>query len=70
MPLHVAPFVDKDAVHHRIANSAVAPRRVMAKHAIEMRTEGRDRALRREVEIVGAESDDFAAKRLERVREE
>ena len=43
---------------------------VMAEHAVFLRAKRLDRALRREVEVVGAQADDLAAERLERVPEQ
>ena len=42
----------------------------MADHAVSFRAERGDCALAREVEVVGPQSDDRAAERLEGVREE
>jgi DNA-binding SARP family transcriptional activator len=68
MSFHVRPLGEQNAVHHRVPNGPIAPRLVVPDHAVEMRTERRDRPLRREVEIVGPQSDDLAPQRLERVR--
>src|SRR5438067_9798880 len=70
MALHVWPFGGDDAVHHRVAHRAVAARRVVADDAVLLRAERLDRALRGEIEIVGAQADDLAAERVERVAEE
>src|SRR5678815_4543420 len=56
--LHVGPLVREDAVHHGVADGAVAPRPVVADHAVLFRPERLDRALRREVEVVGAQAHD------------
>src|SRR4051794_30217118 len=46
------PFPCEDAVHHGIADAAVAPRRVVAQHPVLLGPERLDRALRAEVEVV------------------
>src|SRR5687768_4146125 len=57
---HVGPFRRQHAVHHGVANGAVAPRRVVADHAVLLRAERLDGALRAEVEVVGTQADDPA----------
>src|SRR4051794_35926727 len=42
----------------------------MPQHAIPLRAEAFDRALRAEIEVVGAQADHFAPEFLERVRQE
>src|SRR5436190_6919346 len=68
--LRLRPFADGHAVHHRVADRAVAAHRVMAQDAVLPRAQPLDRALAREVEIVGAPADEFRAQRLEGVRHE
>src|SRR5438045_1921477 len=68
--LRFRPFADGHAVHHRVAQGAVAAHGVMAQDAVLPRAEPLDRALAREVEIVGAPADELRAQRLERVRHE
>src|SRR5512134_1233851 len=70
MQLHLRPFAREDAVHHDVARRAVAPRAEVPDDAVFLRAESLDRALRREVELVGAKADDLAANRFECVREE
>src|SRR5262249_26611064 len=60
MLLHVGPFVREDAVHHGVADGAVASHPVVANHAILLRAERLDGALGAEIEVVGAQTDDFA----------
>src|SRR5687767_6057247 len=60
MAPHVGPFRRQHAVHHGVADGAVAPRRVVADHAVLLRAERLDGALRAEVEVVCAQSDHFA----------
>src|SRR5467141_1504977 len=67
--LDVRPLVGQDAVHDRIADRAIAPRPVMPNHAVLLRAQRFDRALRRQIEIVGAQAHDLAAQFLEGVRE-
>src|SRR4249920_1225663 len=55
MPLHVRALLLQYAVHHAVARAAVAARLVVADPPIEVRGERRDRLLRGEIEIVGAE---------------
>src|SRR4051812_34195242 len=55
------PFGGEHAVHHGVANGAVAARRVVADDAVLLRAEGLDGFLRAEIEIVGAQADDLAA---------
>src|SRR6185436_15810126 len=69
VPLHVRPLGRQHAVHHRVADAAVAPRPVVADHAVLLRAERLDRALRAEIEIVGAQADHLAAQLLESVGE-
>ena len=54
----------------RVAHGAVAARGVMADHAVLLRAQRLDRALRCEVEVVGAQADHLAADGLERVLEQ
>src|SRR5688572_10845465 len=69
MLLYVRPFVHEHAVHHAVAHRAVAPRPVVADHAVLLRAERLDRALRAEVEIVGAQAHDLAVQLFKRVLE-
>src|SRR4051812_14022707 len=68
MPLHVRPLTLQNAVDDRVAGRAVAAGPVVADDAVLLRPERLDRALRAEVEIVGAETDDGTAENFERVR--
>src|SRR5687768_5743214 len=61
MALHVGPLGHEHAVHYRVADRAVAPRPVVADHAVLLRAQRLDRALRAEVEVIGAQPDDLAA---------
>src|SRR5438270_7761684 len=70
MPSDILPLVREDAVHHRVARAAILARAVVAKHAVLLRAQSFDRALRPEVEPVGAKADDLAAERVERVLEQ
>src|SRR5256885_8979792 len=70
VPLYVAPFGGKDAEDHRIAGRAVTARLMMTENTVLLRSERRDRALRCDVEAVGAEPDDGAAESLESMRQE
>src|ERR1041384_2066726 len=65
MTFHAGPLRGKHAVHHGVAHAAVAPRPVMADDAVLLRAERLDRALRREVEIVGAQPHHPAFQRFE-----
>src|SRR6185436_20049099 len=65
MLFHVGPFVHEDAVHHCVADGAVAPQPVVADHAVLLCAERLDGTLGAEVEVVGAQTDDFAFQRLE-----
>src|SRR2546426_8129773 len=67
--LDVRPFGCQHAVHHAIAYRAIAPRPVVPDHPVLLRSQRFDRALRGQVEIVGAQAHDLAAQRLEGVRE-
>src|SRR6267378_7375558 len=67
--LDVRPFGCEHAVHHGIAHCAVAPRPVVPEHPVLLRSQRFDRALRGQVEIVGAQAHDLAAQCLEAVRE-
>src|SRR6187455_834970 len=55
--LDVGPFAGEHAVHHGVADAAIAPRPVVADHAVLLRAQRLDRALRAEVEVVGAQAD-------------
>src|SRR5688572_7529895 len=57
---HIGPLVREHAVHHRVADRAVAPRPVVADHAVLLRAQRFDGALRAEVEVVGAQADHLA----------
>src|SRR5438552_12595814 len=59
--LDVRPLVGEDAVHDRIADRAIAPRPVVPDHPVLLRSQRFDRALRGQVEIVGAQAHDLAA---------
>src|SRR5437899_4771355 len=65
VPAHVRPLRGEYAVHHHIARAAIAPNPEMPDHAVLLRTERFDRALRAEIEIVGAQSHDLAPQRVE-----
>src|SRR5256885_6828548 len=67
--LDVRPFGCEHAVHHVIAYRAIAPRPVVPDHPVLLRAQRFDRALRGQVEIVGAQAHDLAAQCLEGVRE-
>src|SRR5437660_214380 len=67
--LDVRPLVGEDAVHDRIADRAIAPRPVVPDHPVLLRSQRFDRALRGQVEIVGAQAHDLAAQCLEGVCE-
>src|SRR2546428_2097373 len=67
MALHVRPFRGEHAVHHGVAHRAVAPRPVVANDAVLLRAERLDRALRGEIEVVGAQAHDPAFQRFEPV---
>src|SRR5688572_19505650 len=68
--LHVRPFGGEHAVHHGVADRAVAPRPVVADHAVLLRAQRLDGALRAEIEVVGAQANDLAVQFLESVLEE
>src|SRR2546423_9082897 len=70
MPLHVRPFTRKDAIEDAVAHRRVAPRLVMAENAILLGAQRLNRALRGQVEVVCAQADHFAAKRVERMAEQ
>src|SRR6185503_2031756 len=70
MALHVAPFREQDAVHHRVTYRPVPAGGMMPDHAVLLRAQSLDGALGAEVEVVRAQADDPAAEGLERVREE
>src|SRR6185369_421948 len=59
--LHVGPFAREHAVHDGVAHAAVASRPVAADDAVLLGPERLDRALRGEIEIVGAQAHDPAA---------
>src|SRR6267378_7856016 len=67
--LDVRPLVGQDAVHDRIADRAIAPRPVVPDHPVLLRAQRFDRALRGQIEIVGAQAHDPASQRLERMSE-
>jgi hypothetical protein len=60
MSLNIAPLRRDDAVLMRISRRPVSPGHVMAQHSVFLRAEALDRALGREVEVVGAQADDRA----------
>src|SRR5262245_32251837 len=70
MPPDVGPFAGQHAIHHAVANRAVAPGMVMANDAVLLRTQRFDRSLRSEVEVVGAQPHDLASERLKGVLEQ
>src|SRR5689334_3510007 len=70
MAFHIWPLTLQDRIHHRITGATVAARLVMPEHAILLRAERFDGALRPEVEVVGAQADDGAAESFERVLEQ
>src|SRR5688572_12632216 len=63
----VGPFARQHAVHHRVAHRAVAPRPVVADHAVLLRAQRLDGALRPEIEVVGAQPDHLALQLVEGV---
>src|SRR5262245_51704287 len=70
VPAHIRPLARKDAVHHRIAGSAILACRMVTKNPVFLGAERFDRPLRPEIEVVRAQSDDLAAERVERVTEQ
>src|SRR5688572_5112209 len=68
--LDVRPFRGEHAVHHRVAHRAVAAQPVVADHAVLLRAQGLDGALRAEIEVVGAQTDDCAFQGFECITEE
>src|SRR5688500_15652682 len=70
MLLDARPLAQEHAVHHRVTDRAVAPQPVMTDHAVLFRAERLDRALRTEIEIVGAKTHYLAAQFVEAVLEE
>src|SRR5688572_22513494 len=70
MLLHARPLVAQHAVHHRVADAAVAPRPVVADDAVLLRAQRLDRLLRAEIEVVGAQADHLAADGLKTVAEQ
>src|SRR5438046_2447383 len=60
VPPHVRPFRCEDAVHHDIARTAVTPRAEVTDHAVLLRPQRFDGALRAKVERVGAQTHDLA----------
>src|ERR1051325_1799460 len=68
--LHVRPLGDEDAEHDRVARRAVASSLMVSNDSVLLRAERRNRALRRKVEVVGAETDHGTLERVERVLEE
>src|SRR6185437_1625843 len=69
MALHVRPFGENDAVHVRVAHCAVPAGLVVADHSVFFGAKRFDCLLRPEIEIIGAQTDDLTAERLERVLE-
>ena len=65
MPLHIEPLVSNDAVYHRIAHAPISACTMMPDHPVLFGTQGRDRSLRREVEVVRAQPDNLARERVE-----
>src|SRR5689334_365952 len=65
--LHVRPFGGEHAVQDGVADGAVAARRMVADHAVFFRAERLDRALRAEIEVVGAQADHAAVELLEAI---
>src|SRR3954470_9704237 len=51
MAFHIRPLVSENAVHHGVADAAVAARRVVPDDAVLLRAERLDRALRAEIEV-------------------
>ena len=70
MTLHIRPFAGEYAVHHGIADAAVAARPVIANHAVLFCPQRFNGALRTEVEIVGPETDHLAAHLFEAVAQQ
>src|SRR5687767_14889410 len=56
MSLHIGPLARDNAVENSVADTPVAARMMMADHAVFLRAQRLDRALRCKIEIVGAES--------------
>jgi hypothetical protein len=69
MALDVGPFSREDAIDHGVAHRSVTTSSVMADDAIFLGTQGLNRSLRGQVEIVGAQTHHLAPKRVERVTE-
>src|SRR5262245_39240383 len=63
--LDVRPLGREHAVHHGVADGAVSARPVVADDAVLLRAERLDRALRAEIEVVGAQANYLAADFLE-----
>src|SRR5258705_431758 len=70
VPLHVGPLAREHAVDDGVAHAAVAARPVVADHAVLLRPERLDRALRGEVKVVGAQAHDPAFQRFKSMAEE
>src|ERR1044071_4563633 len=68
--LHVGPFAREHAVHDGVAHAAVASRPVVADDAVLLGPERLDRALRGEIEIVGAQPHDPAADFFKSIRKQ
>src|SRR6187455_3352483 len=66
--LDLGPFAGRQAVHHGVADRAVAAHRVVTQHAVAARAEALDRALALEIEVVGAPADQLGDEGLERMR--
>src|SRR5947209_14980556 len=61
---HVGPFSGGNTVHDGIADAAVAPRAVVADHAIAFRPQRFDGALRAGVEVVGPQAHHLSSRRV------
>ena len=69
MSFHVGPLASDNTVYHGIAHGAVPARPMMANYAVLFGTQGHDRSLRCEVEVVRAQTDHLAPEGIERVLE-
>src|SRR5438445_3033493 len=70
VPPDVRPLRDQDTVHHHVPDGAVAAHAVVTDHTVLLRAQRLDRALRAEIEIIGAEAHDVASERVEGAAEE
>ena len=70
MGTHFGPFTLVQAVHHRIANRAIAAQRVAANDTVFFGPQAFNRPLAGVVEIVRAPAHHVAAQRLETLRQQ